>query len=154
MKITKREENNPQVTTSLYTPVRGIFDDFFRMPSLVDEMFNRSYAPSYTSLFADIWEENDSYFVKMALPGVSKDEINIEIDQDVIRITGTKKVEEEDESKRKYYFKSLDTRFEQSFNLPSIVDAEKSEASFNDGVLEVKLPKAEQYKPKKIEISN
>jgi len=154
MKITKREENNPQVTTSLYSPVRGIFDDFFRMPSLMDDVFGKSMVPSYTNLSADIWEEGDNYFVKMALPGVSKDEINIEIDQNVIRITGSKKVEEKDEGKRRYYYRSLDTKFEQSFNLPTIVDSKKSEASFKDGVLEVKLPKAEQYKPKRIEISN
>lgn len=154
MKITKREENNPQISTSLYTPVRSIFDDFFRTPSLVDDVFNRTAMPSYSNLSADIWEEDQNYFVKMALPGVSKDEINIEIDQDVIRISGSKKLEEKDEGKRKYYFRSLDTRFEQSFNLPTVVNAEKAEASFKDGVLEVKLPKAEQYKPKKIEISS
>ena len=154
MKITKREENNPQVSTSLYTPVRSIFDDFFRMPSLMDDMFSRTMMSAYSNLSADIWEEDDNYFVKMALPGVSKDEINIEIDQDVIRISGSKKVEEKDEGKRKYYFRSLDTKFEQSFNLPTVVDADRAEANFKDGVLEVKLPKAEQFKPKKIAISS
>lgn len=154
MKITKRKDNdNNQITTASYSPVRSMFDEFFRMPSLVDEMFNRSMMPSYSSLSADVWEEDDNFFVKMALPGVSKDDVEIEIDADVIRIKGGKKVEKKDDNKKKYYFRSLDTQFEQAFNLPTVVDAEKAEAKFKDGVLEVKLPKADQYKPKKISVS-
>ncbi len=153
MKITKRNNNdNTQLATTSYSPVRSMFDDFFRMPSLIDEMFNRSVMPSYSSLSADVWEEDDSFFVKMALPGVTKDDVEIEVDADVVRIKGGKKVEEKEDNKKKYYYRSLDTQFEQAFNLPTVVDAEKVEAKFKDGVLEVKLPKAEQYKPKKISI--
>lgn len=154
MKITKRNNNdNTALANVQYTPVRSIFDDFFRMPSLFDEMLNRSVMPSYSSLSADIWEEGDTFFVKMALPGVTKDDISIEIDADVIRIKGGKKQEEKQDSKKRYYFRSLDTQFEQAFNLPTVVDADKAQASFKDGVLEIKLPKAEQYKPKKVSIS-
>lgn len=156
MKITKRNnnDNTQQLATTSYSPVRSMFDDFFRMPSLIDEMFNRSMMPSYSSLSADVWEEDDNFFVKMALPGVTKDDVEIEIDADTIRIRGGKKTEEKEDSQKKYYFKSLDTQFEQSFNLPTVVDADKAQATFKDGVLEVKLPKAEAYKPKKIAISS
>ncbi len=154
MKITKRNNNdNNQLVTTSYSPVRSMFDDFFRMPSLIDEMFNRSMMPSYSTLSADVWEEDDNFFVKMALPGVAKEDVEIEIDADTIRIKGGKKVEEKEDTKKKYYFRSLDTQFEQSFNLPTVVDADKAQATFKDGVLEVKLPKAEAYKPKKIEIT-
>jgi len=155
MKITKRNNNdNTQLATTSYSPIRNMFDDFFRTPSLVDEMFNRSTMPSYSSLSADVWEEDDTIFIKMALPGTTKDDVEIEVDADVVRIKGGKKLEEKEDKKKKYYFRSLDTQFEQSFNLPTIVDSEKVEASFKDGVLEVKLPKAEQYKPKKITIKS
>lgn len=155
MKITKRNNNdNTQLATNSYSPVRSMFDDFFRMPSVFDEMFNRSVMPSYSSLSADVWEEEDNFFVKMALPGITKDEVEIEVDADVVRIKGDKKLEEKEDKKKKYYFRSLDTRFEQAFNLPTVVDAEKVEAKFKDGVLEVKLPKAEQYKPKKITVKS
>ncbi len=88
----------------------------------------------------------------MALPGVSKDDVVLEIESDIIRIQGGKKVQKEDDKNKKYYFRSMETHFEQTFNLPKVVDAEKAEAKFKDGVLEVKLPKAEQYKPKRISI--
>lgn len=154
MKITKRDNNNTQqLATTSYSPIRTMFDDFFRMPSLIDEMFNRSLMPSYSSLSADVWEEDENFFIRMALPGISKDGVEIEIDADTIRIRGSKRTEEKEDSKRKYYFKSLDTQFEQSFNLPTVVDADKAQATFKDGVLEVRLPKAEAYKPKKLTIT-
>ena len=87
MKITKRNNNdNNQLATTPYSPVRSMFDDFFRMPYLIDEMFNRSLMPSYSTLSADVWEEDDNFFVKMALPGVTKEDVKIEIDADTIRI--------------------------------------------------------------------
>lgn len=155
MKITKKNtENTSSLANPTYSPIRSVFDDFFRFPSIMDEMFNRSLMPAYTSLSADLWEEEDNFFVKMALPGISKENIEIEIDADTIRIRGERKEEEKEESKKKYYFRSLDTQFEQIFNLPTIVDSDKAEASFENGVLTVKLPKAEQYKPKRIQIKS
>lgn len=152
MKITKRNNNdNNQLVT--YSPIRSMFDDFFRMPSLIDEMF-RPMVSNYSNLSADVWEEDDNFYIRMALPGVPKENIEIEIDADRIRIKGGQKVEEKEDNKKKYYFRSLDTQFEQSFNLPTVVDADKAQATFKDGVLEVKLPKAEAYKPKKIQITN
>ena len=153
MKIIKREENNNQLANTAYSPVRDLFEDFFRMPSLMDEMFSRTIImPNYYTLNADVWEEDENFFVKMALPGVSKDDVVLEIESDIIRIQGGKKVQKEDDKNKKYYFRSMETHFEQTFNLPKVVDAEKAEAKFKDGVLEVKLPKAEQYKPKRISI--
>lgn len=157
MKITNRnnkQTKNTQLATPTYTPVRSMFDDFFSVPTIFDEVLNRSIMPNYSTLSADVWEEGDSFFIKMALPGVSKKDVNIEIDGDAVRIKGEGKVEEEkkEDKGKKYYFRSLDTSFEQAFTLPSIVDADKAEAEFKDGVLTVKLPKAEEYKPKKVEV--
>jgi len=151
MKDVKRKDGT-QLPISTYTPVRSIFDDFFGMPSLMDEFFVRPSMPRYPNISADIWEEDDNFFVKMALPGVNKENIDIEVEADYVRIKGGQKKEEKDDTNKKYYFKSLETQFEQTFNLPTAVDSSKVEASFKDGVLEVKLPKAEEYKPKKISI--
>jgi len=101
---------------------------------------------------ADVWEEWDNYFVKMALHGISKKDITIELDGDMVIIKGERKEEEEEEGKRKYYFRSLESQFEQVFNLPTVIDADKAEASVKDGVLLIKLPKAKEYMPKKVEI--
>jgi len=151
MKDITRKDGTQVPTT--YTPVRSIFDDFFFTPSLVDEFFSRPAMPRYVNPSADIWEEDNNFFVKMALPGVKKEDIDIEVEADYIRIKGNSKKEEKSDEKKKYYYKSLDTQFEQTFNLPTAVNASKVEASFKDGILEVKLPKAEEYKAKKISIS-
>ena len=149
MKIIKRDDNR-RVYPSVYTPFRSVFDEFFT-PTVWDEFFTTQ--PSVSSLAADIWEEKENIFVKMALPGVKKEDIKITINEDNISIFGnTKKEEEEKDEGKKYYFKSLESSFEQSFNLPTKVNPDSVEAEFKDGILEVKLPKADEVKPREIEI--
>lgn len=149
MKIIKRDDNR-RVYPSVYTPFRSVFDEFFT-PTVWDEFFTTQ--PSVSSLAADIWEEKENIFVKMALPGVKKEDIKITINEDNISIFGnTKKEEEEKDEGKKYYFKSLESSFEQSFNLPTKVNPDSVEAEFKDGILAVKLPKADEVKPREIEI--
>ncbi len=149
MKIIKRDDNR-RTYPSVYTPFRSVFDEFFT-PTVWDEFFTTQ--PSVSSLAADIWEEKENIFVKMALPGVKKEDIKITINEDNISIFGnTKKEEEEKDEGKKYYFKSLESSFEQSFNLPTKVNPDSVEAEFKDGILEVKLPKADEVKPREIEI--
>jgi HSP20 family molecular chaperone IbpA len=152
METKRRKNTNKELATTSYSPVRNIIDDFFTLPSVFDSLINRSIMPSYNTLMADVWEEGDNYFVKMAMPGISKKDITIELDGDTVRIRGEKKEEEKEEGKKKYYFRSLESQFEQVFNLPTVIDADKAEASVKDGVLLIKLPKAKEYMPKKVEI--
>ncbi len=144
MKIIKQDSNSRSYPT--YMPLRSIFDDFFT-PSIWETPFT---SQSLTS--ADIWEEKDDIFVKMALPGVNKEDIKISIMEDSINISGQTKKEEENNKEKKYYYKSMESSFEQSFNLPTKIQSDKAEAEFKDGVLTVKLPKADAVKPKEIEI--
>lgn len=148
MKIIKRDDGR-RIYPSNYVPVRSIFDDFFA-PSLLDEFFTTQ--PTLSSVSADIWEEKDNIFVKMALPGIKKEDIKITINEDNICITGQSKMEEENNKDRKYYFRSMENSFEQSFNLPTKVNPDSVDAEFKDGVLTVKLPKADEVKPREIEI--
>jgi HSP20 family protein len=148
MKIIKRD-NGKRAYPSTYTPVRSIFDDFFT-PTLWDDFFTTQ--PSFSNLYADVWEEKDDIFVKMALPGIKKDDIKITINEDNISIKGQSKDEEKEDKDKKYYFRSMETSFEQSFNLPTKVNPDKVEAEFKDGVLQVKLPKTEEVKPREVEI--
>jgi HSP20 family protein len=147
MKIVKRD-NGKRSYPSTYTPVRSIFDDFFA-PTLWDDFFT---TPSLSNLSADVWEEKDEIFVKMALPGIKKDDIKITINEDNISIKGQSKDEEKEDKDKKYYFRSMETSFEQSFNLPTKVNPDDVDAKFKDGVLTVKLPKADEVKPREIEI--
>jgi HSP20 family protein len=149
MKIIKRDDSR-RTYPSTYTPLRSVFDDFFA-PTIWDDFFTSQ--PSFSSLSADIWEEDNDIFVKMALPGVKKEDVKITINEDNISIVGnSKKEDEEKDKKRKYYYRSMESTFEQSFNLPTKVDPDKAEAEFKDGVLTVQLPKADEVKPRKVEI--
>jgi HSP20 family protein len=150
MKIVKRDDNR-RTYPSTYIPLRSVFDDFFT-PTVMDDFFTSQ--PTFSSLSADVWEEDNDVFVKMALPGVEKDDIKITINEDNISIVGSsEKEEEQKDKKRKYYYKSMESSFEQSFNLPTKVNPDKVEAEFKDGVLTVRLPKADEVKPREVKIA-
>ena len=149
MKIVKINQK-PQ--DSLYTPVRNIIDDFFTLPSVFDSLVNRSIMPSYNTLMADVWEEGDNYFVKMAMPGVKKEDIKISVTGDTLSIEGESK-EEKEEKEKKYFLKTFQScSYSQSFNLPSLVNPDGVEAKFEDGVLTITLPKAKESESKQISI--
>lgn len=146
MKIVKINQK-PQDT--IYTPVRSLMDDFFGYPSnRFDDFFSRDFE----DLSANVWEEDNSIFVKMAMPGIKKNDIKISITGDSINIEGKRK-EEKEEKDKKYFLKTLQSySYSQSFNLPSLVNTESVDASFEDGVLTVKLPKAKESQTKEITI--
>jgi len=148
MKIIKRDDTQRSYPTT-YTPFRSIFDDFFA-PTIWDEFFTSP--TTYSNLSADVWEEKDDIFVKMALPGIKKEDIKITINEDNISIKGESKEREEENKDKKYYYRSMESSFEQRFNLPTKIDPDKAEAEFKDGVLQVKLPKTDEVKPREIEI--
>ena len=143
MKIVRRDNINPNRN---YFPVRSIFDEFFT-PTLWEDFPTVSTTPS-----ANVWEEGDNVHVEMALPGVKKDDIDITITKDTVSISGSRKEKEEKDDKKKYYYRSMESSFEQRFNLPTLVDSDKAEAELKDGVIHLTLPKAEEVKPKQIEI--
>ncbi len=148
MKIVKRKGKDQRVMP--YRPMRSILDEFFAMPSFFEEEFGKSLISR--DLFVDVWEEDDNFFIKMAMPGVNKDDVKIDISNDLVTIKGQGKTEEEKDDKKRYYYKALESSFEQTFNLPSRVDAEKADAKYEDGVLTLTLPKTEEEKPKRVEV--
>jgi HSP20 family molecular chaperone IbpA len=98
----------------------------------VEKMLNQQMVVN-----ANITEEEDNYIVTMDVPGVSKQDINIDIRQNTLNISGTRKNFGE---------------FNRTFALPQSVDVQKVEATLENGVLELTLPKAESAKPRRIEI--
>ncbi|WP_456392383.1 Hsp20/alpha crystallin family protein [Nitratifractor sp.] len=99
-------------------------------------------------------EADDAYYIEVDLPGVKKEDISIDVDDNVLTISGERKVEEERKDEEFYRVESFYGKFERSFTLPEDVDADKIEAEAKDGVLTVKIPKAQvvEKAPKKIEI--
>ncbi len=99
-------------------------------------------------------EADDAYYIEVDLPGVNKDNININVDENTLTISGERKVKEEHKADNFYKVESVYGKFERSFSLPEDVDTDKIEAEHKNGVLEIKIPKVVKVEktPKKIEI--
>ena len=100
----------------------------------------------------DILDEKDQIKVKADLPGMKKEEIEVNLENDILTIQGEKK--EEKEIKEKNFIRSerYCGAFYRAFNLPANVDASKANAVYQDGVLEITLPKKEGAKPKQVKV--
>ncbi len=98
-------------------------------------------------------ESDDAYYIEVDLPGVKKEDIDITTEDNVLTISGERKVREEVKEEEYYKVESSYGKFNRSFTLPEDADVEKIEAHAEDGVLEIKIPKkAEVSKVKKIAI--
>lgn len=148
MKIIRRDNDR---NNTVYTPIRSLFDDFFRFPQFEDSFFPATQ--SFKTLSADVWEEGNNVFVKMAIPGIKEDQLKIVVENENVTISGTnKEVDESKESDKKYYYKSFESSFEQTFRLPCSVDVDKSQATVENGVVTITLPKSEKEKSKEVKI--
>jgi HSP20 family protein len=128
--------------------INRVFDNFLRGNWPVEE----SVASTYFAPPVDIAEQENEYVVKMELPGVSKDEVKISLESNILTIKGEKKHEKEEKNKNFQRTERTYGSFQRSFTLPSTVKNDKIDAVFADGVLKITLPKAEEAKPKQIEV--
>lgn len=128
-----------------------------RFSDMMDEMFdemaniNRNrFVPSM-----DVAETDKEFEVTLALPGMNKKDINIEIENDVLTVSGERRWEhEEKENGRRYHrVETGHGQFSRSITLPNIVDSEHVEAKFKNGELHITIPKLEEKTAKRIEIS-
>lgn len=103
----------------------------------------REFTPS-----VDIFEDGNDVVVKAEIPGMSKDEIDVTITDDVITISGEKKSEEKIEKKDYFRLERSHGSFFRSLTLPAEIQIDNAKAAFKDGVLEVRIPKTEAAKQK------
>jgi len=101
----------------------------------------------------DIYEKEDKYIVKAELPGMKEEDIDVSVVGDTLTIKGERKTEEEVKDEDYYRCERAYGSFMRSISLPSEVEADKIEAKYEDGVLEVSLPKAAEVKPKRVTVS-
>ena len=104
------------------------------------------------SPLVDISEDDKEYLVKAELPEVKKEEIKINVHDDVLTISGERKYEKEEKGKKYHRVERAYGSFMRSFTLPEDADGSKISAEFKDGLLKVHLPKSEKAKPKAVEI--
>jgi HSP20 family protein len=135
-------------------PYREIEDLSDRMGQLMDGLFGLAPATAPTRMqlptAADIEETDDSFIVDIDLPGVRPEDVNVEVQENELRVSGEIK-----ERERKGILRRQTRRvgqFEHVVRLPSEVDAEKVEATLHDGVLSVRLGKSQSRQPKRVKV--
>ena len=101
----------------------------------------------------DLVETEEDFVLRADLPGVSENDVNIELEDNVLTISGERKAEHEERKEGYYRVERASGSFSRSLTLPEGVDPERVRASFDKGVLEVRIPKPEQRKPRKVTIS-
>lgn len=145
-----------------WTPMADLSTDLFSMQGELNRIFDRFFnhgAADDNDLRASAWypsvdvtERDDAYILKAELPGVSKSDVKITLKDNLLTIHGEKKKESEEKDKNYFRTERHYGTFQRTFTLPSKVRGEKIEANFIDGVLTIEIPKAEEAKPKEIEV--
>ena len=101
----------------------------------------------------DLVETRDHFVLKADLPGMSEEDLKIEVEDNVLSISGERKAEQQDEQQGFYRVERAFGHFSRTLTLPKGVDAGAVTAGFDRGVLEVRIPKPEAAKPRRIEIT-
>jgi HSP20 family protein len=100
----------------------------------------------------DLVETDDHFVLRADLPGLTEEDVNIEVEDNVLTVSGERKAEHETSKEGYHRVERAFGSFARSLTLPEGVDAESVSASFDRGVLEITIPKPEQRKPRKISI--
>ena len=129
---------NPRALRSFTT--NNLFDDLFNDRFFTNPVSNeKSFVPQ-----VDIAETDKAFELSFAVPGIKKDKIKIDLKEGQLTVSGERKFEEEKSEKN---FHSLETRygsFSRSFHLPDNINADKVEATYEDGILSIVVPKDEK----------
>jgi HSP20 family protein len=142
------------------TPELATWSPFNRLSSLrdlLDSAFQlASSGPEATSGWLpalDVFEDDDKITVQVELAGMKKEDFDISLQDDVLIISGERKSDGEKREGESFRSERFFGSFSRSITLPSSVKAEGVKAAYEDGVLTVTLPKAEEAKPKKIQVN-
>ncbi len=122
-------------------------DRLFDLP-----FFGRESRATVSPAALDVYQDKDQFIVKAELPGLKKEDIHVSLHEGVLTLSGERRQEKELNEKNSVRNERYFGRFERTVNLPAPVDATRVAASYEDGILTVTLPKAEQAKPRQIEI--
>ena len=132
---------------SLQSEMNRLFNTVFDTPSNGSGNVLRRWMPAM-----DLVENDDHYVLKADLPGLTQDDIKIEFEDRTLTVSGERKAEHEDSNEGFHRVERSFGSFSRSLTLPQGIDPEAVTAGFDRGVLEIRIPKPEQRKPRKIAI--
>jgi HSP20 family protein len=124
-----------------------MFDDFFGVDRRKMDLQNFDWTPR-----VNVEELEDRFEITAELPGMKKDDINIEVQDDVLTLRGERKYEKEEKEANYHICERSYGTFQRAFTLPENVRADDIEAEYRDGILRLGLPKMEPQKPKEIKV--
>jgi HSP20 family protein len=150
------ERWRPFVSGSRWEPFQGLgeiqqemnrlFDNFFGRPARAT-MAERIWMP-----LVDMWETKDDLYVTFEVPGVREQDVGVSITGDVLAVKGERKWDKDLKDESYHRLERVYGKFERAIPLPVPVQGDRVKATYREGVLEIKLPKAEEVKPKEIKI--
>jgi HSP20 family protein len=133
--------------SSLQNDMNRLFNTFFDTPAAGNGGDARRWIPAM-----DLVETDDHFVLKADLPGLSDEDVHIDVEGDVLTVSGERKSEHEDKREGYVRVERAYGAFRRSLTLPEGVDPEAVTARFDSGVLEVRIPKPEQRKPRRVAI--
>lgn len=127
------------------SPLTTLFDDFFN--TSIADIVGSDFTTNQPSV--NITEEDDKFVLELAVPGLSKENFNVEIDKDQLIVSAEHKAENAETEEGKFTRREFNfSSFKRSFYLPKTVDKSSVDASYNDGLLAISLSKTEEAKEK------
>lgn len=141
---------------------RGSRSPFREMQQQIDRLFEEfsTWQPSVVDLSTsgainprcNMSEDSANYYLKVEMPGIAKDQIKVELNNNILSISAERKEETRKEDEKQYYAEFSHGSYYRAMTLPNAVDEKKIEATFENGILSLKVPKSEASKPKQIAI--
>jgi HSP20 family protein len=136
------------------------FAGFGNLPALFNDLFDGNYdrspaRPSASKWYpaVDVLESKDAYVIRAELPGMKREDIKVEVKDGTLVLSGERKSEKPAEGVEYRHVERVAAKFWRSFSLPENAKQDGIEASYKDGVIEIRVPKVEEAKPRQIEIS-
>ena len=134
----------PFGVSGIQTEVNRLFDSFVGRPVTAN---GRVWAPP-----VDMYATKDDLVLTLELPGVSEKDVSVTITGDLLTVKGERRFEQQVKEQDLLHVERTYGQFERLIQLPMAVQADRVKATYRDGVLEIRLPKAEELKPKEIKI--
>ena len=137
----------PSDILGMQKDINRMFEDFFRGGLEDTNLMTSSWSPA-----VDLAETGEEFLAKVELPGVDKNDIKITMENNVLTIRGEKQQEKKEKDVNFHRVERYYGSFQRSFELPGNVKNDKIDAEFNDGILTIRMPKAEEAKAKLIDV--
>jgi HSP20 family protein len=132
---------------SLQSRLNSLFQDYSRVQSDGETLTAASFAPP-----VDIYEDDQKLVLKLEVPGVKEDDLDIQVEGRTLTVRGERKFSSEEKQENFHRVEHRYGTFARSFTLPNSVDAENVKATYNAGLLELSLAKKAEAKPRQIKI--